>query len=184
MRVWTYDLITSVLQAMNVLDRFRAATSLGCKEIAQACIRESAWLGPDSASKNGNISLLDWWMKDGIIGRYSHRAMDWASAHGHLDVLKWWKSSGLELKYTENAMDWASGYGRIDVLSWWRANLPIRYTHRGIDLACAKGHVNVLEWWDKEVGIDGNICNSDGWALAKYHGHSEVLSWCAQRECL
>ncbi|KAJ3155529.1 hypothetical protein HDU89_006493 [Geranomyces variabilis] len=61
----------------------------------------------DSASKNGNIEMLEIWRTSGLTPRYSTEAMDYPK---NSQVLEWWKSSaheksGWELRYTELSMD-------------------------------------------------------------------------------
>ncbi len=76
----------------------------------------------DNASRDGNVSLLQWWKASGLECKYTYRAMNSASREGHVDVLDWWKASGFEIKYTSNAMDMASEDGHVGVLDWWKAS--------------------------------------------------------------
>ncbi|KAI8813185.1 hypothetical protein BJ742DRAFT_791317 [Cladochytrium replicatum] len=51
----------------------------------------------DSASENGHVCVLKWWLKSkGIELKWTEQSMDYASQGVHVNVLNWWKNSGLD----------------------------------------------------------------------------------------
>ncbi|KAI8920307.1 hypothetical protein DFJ77DRAFT_507695 [Powellomyces hirtus] len=73
----------------------------------------------NTASKKGQIELLEWWKESGLELEYSRGAMDDANWGGKVAVtaLEWWKASGLELKYTDKGASWG---GQVTALKWWK----------------------------------------------------------------
>lgn len=73
----------------------------------------------DKASNDGNVKMLDSWIKSGIKLEYSHKSMDGASAKNSVKMLNWWKNSGLVMKYSTDSLYFASAQVYVDVLCWW-----------------------------------------------------------------
>ncbi|ORZ32180.1 hypothetical protein BCR44DRAFT_1392096 [Catenaria anguillulae PL171] len=83
---------------------------------------------------------------------YTTNAADTASMNGHVQVLQWFLDAGLELKYTEQAIDCASQCGRVFVLDWWvrnRARLPagLQFTSNALVHSHRIAGPQVLDWW-------------------------------------
>ncbi len=177
------DISSLILDSMTMDQLFRVAIALRRLPLRDECIRRSSSMSPDSASANGQISLLQWW-KDNGMATYSRRSMDHASAQGHIVVLEWWIASGLECKYSHRAMDWASHAGLVNVLDWWQScPLQCVYSHDSIDLASARAHIHVLTWWLHYYGEHGILFSSNAFTWAKLYQHKKVYKWlkCRQR---
>ena len=63
----------------------------------------------DDASANGQIYILDWWLRvsknAGIALTYTPAAVDRASVADKTDVLDWWLNSGLVMMFTKSTID-------------------------------------------------------------------------------
>ncbi len=123
------------------------------------CIPHITSMSMDNASKQGLVSLLDWWKQSGLPLKYTNSAMNWASLECQVAVLEWWKQSGLPLKYCDYAMDWASESDHVVVLDWWKqSGLSLRYSNYGFDMAHIQGNC-ALDWWKKsELEIKHGLC--------------------------
>jgi len=114
----------------------------------------------DSASKKGQIDLLDWWLyRSGISSYhlfpsyYSVKAVGFAAEYNRIDVLDWWRKSCLPLQYNNYALEKATENGHAEVLHWWKANnLKFHYVRSPLDIAKEKGHWEVIEWWIRSSG--------------------------------
>src|SRR6478609_3305945 len=108
----------------------------------------------DTASSNGNIELLNWWLeKSGFTGKslcekYSNAAVHDAAGNNRVEVLSWWKRSGLPKKYGSEILEIVTQNGNVDVLEWWKNNrLPFRFRKSPMDLAQRMGRWDMVKWW-------------------------------------
>ncbi|ORZ31981.1 hypothetical protein BCR44DRAFT_1463422 [Catenaria anguillulae PL171] len=79
---------------------------------------------------------------------YTSNAMDSASTDGHVAPLQFFLDSGHPLKYTHHAMNSASRFGHTHVLDWWlrhKGTLDLKFSQAAI--ACSWTTVPILEWW-------------------------------------
>ncbi|KAI8813480.1 hypothetical protein BJ742DRAFT_849336 [Cladochytrium replicatum] len=113
----------------------------------------------DSASKAGNLEVLDcyelvnasgmghlkafeWWKSSRLELRWSCDSMDNATSNGSAEVLDWWKTSSLEPKWSE-------------MLDWWKSSVSeLKWSFGAMDDdAFSEKRVNVLDWW-KSSGLE------------------------------
>ena len=113
----------------------------------------SVALAVDGASRNGQVSVLDWWLRSGIPLEYTESALEAASSKNRIAVLDWWKDKHtnptwhLPLKIGR-AMDMASTTGRIQALEWWASpQLEPKYDRQALYHARCRGKVDDLRWW-------------------------------------
>jgi hypothetical protein len=134
----------------------------------------------DGASRNGQISSLDWWLlSSGLPFDYTEAALEYASARNQIAVLDWWKhqnkATGLPLKVGK-VMDLASMAGHVNVLEWWAASqLEPKYDRYAMYHASCNGKVDVLAWW-LGSGLQ-LIFDQDALTGASRHNRPEVLDW-------
>ncbi|KNE64573.1 hypothetical protein AMAG_09932 [Allomyces macrogynus ATCC 38327] len=102
-----------------------------------------------SASRNGAIDAMRWWVAHKLPFMYSPKAIDCASQAGHVAVLDWWlHESGVEPLYTAAALANASRKGRVEVLEWWtRSGLPLKYTDDTRRDGIESGTDGIAIWW-------------------------------------
>lgn len=83
-----------------------------------------------------------------ILKLYTTNSIDSASKNGNIDVLNWWKNSGLELKYTEYALSYAAFSKHFHILEWWKnSNLIIKQDDQLISNLIQVEFTDVLEWF-------------------------------------
>jgi len=113
-----------------------------------------------SASKNGNINLLEWLENYGIFSkkdekrsfnshemfRFGRNFADTAAETGHINVLEWLEKRGYILD--QIVANFAAAGGRIDILDWLEKR-EIIPNHHGLSNAAIRGHIDVLEWFVK-----------------------------------
>lgn len=133
----------------------------------------------DSASRNGQVASLDWWLASGLPLEYTEAALESASAKNHIGVLDWWKrqheESGLPLKIGR-VMDMASTAGHVSVLEWWASSkLEPKYDKSAMQHASFHGKIEVLDWW-LGSGLQ-LIFDQDALTGASRHNRPEVLEW-------
>ncbi|KAJ8078778.1 hypothetical protein AAF712_001265 [Marasmius tenuissimus] len=133
----------------------------------------------DSASRNGQIASLDWWLNCGHPLEYTEAALEYASAKNQIAVLEWWKHQhktiGLPLKIGR-VMDMASTAGHVEVLEWWATSqLEFKYDRHALQHASCHGKVEVLQWW-LGSGLQ-LIFDQDALTGATRHNRAEVLEW-------
>lgn len=134
----------------------------------------------DTASGNGYVYILNWWIRSGLKLKYSKEAMDLASENGHKNVLDWWlnyaRMNKIQLEYSCDAMDSAAEKGHLAILEWWKkSNLEIRYTENALDNASKNGHINILDWF-----MRSNLpikYSNEALKMASQNGHINVLNW-------
>ena len=73
-----------------------------------------------SASKYGQIQVLEWFKNSGYEFKHINKAINCASHEKHIQVLEWFKNSGYEFKYDECAINHASRNGHVQVLEWFK----------------------------------------------------------------
>ncbi|KAG6837062.1 hypothetical protein H0H93_015330 [Arthromyces matolae] len=133
----------------------------------------------DGASRNGQVSSLDWWSNWGRPMEYTEAALEQASAKNRISVLDWWlrqhKLSGLPLKIGR-VMETASTAGNVQVLEWWAASrLEPKYDQHAMQHASCHGKVEVLQWWLRS-GLQVKF-DEDALIGATRHNRPEVLEW-------
>lgn len=132
----------------------------------------------DEASRNGYVSVLEWWKRSGYNLVYSEASLNSATKQSQLDVLEWWKNSGLELKIG-NVLDFASMASETNGLDWWsRSGLGVgrgKYGRVALYHASCHGNLKVLDWWrDSPLEL---VYDKDVLVGATKHGRIEVLEW-------
>ncbi|KIK22343.1 hypothetical protein PISMIDRAFT_102630 [Pisolithus microcarpus 441] len=133
----------------------------------------------DSASRNGKIASLDWWISSGLPFEYTEAALEQASARNRIAVLDWWKrqhsQNGLPLKIGR-VMEMASNAGHVDVLEWWASSqLEYPLDRHILQRASTLGKIQVLNWW-LGSGLQ-LIFDHEALIGATRHNRSEVLEW-------
>lgn len=77
----------------------------------------------DSASKQGNIHLLNQWISSDFDAKFSEDVLDVASENGNVEIVKWWHSNRnhpkISLKYTLRSLHGATMNDKLDVLNIW-----------------------------------------------------------------
>ncbi|THU91155.1 hypothetical protein K435DRAFT_968329 [Dendrothele bispora CBS 962.96] len=132
-----------------------------------------------AASRRGQITSLDWWVKSRIPLDYTEAALNYASAKNQVAVLEWWKQqhkiNGLQLKIGQ-VMDAASAAGHVEVLEWWATSqLDFKWDRHALYHASCNGKVEVLQWWlgsGLQLQFDHDVLTS-----ATRLNRVEVLEW-------
>ena len=135
----------------------------------------------DGASRNGEVSSLDWWLHSGIPLEYTEAALETASSKNRIAVLDWWKDKAadpawkLPLKIGR-VMDMASTAGHVEALEWWASSqLEPKYDRQALYHASCHGKVEVLQWW-LGSGLQ-MIFDQEALTGASRHNRPEVLEW-------
>lgn len=134
----------------------------------------------DGASRNGQVSSLDWWLASSIPFEYTEAALESASAKNRIAVLDWWKTksmapTNLPLKIGR-VMDMASTAGHVEALEWWASSqLEPKYDRQALYHASCHGKVEVLQWW-LGSGLQ-MIFDQEALTGASRHNRPEVLEW-------
>ncbi|OJT01940.1 hypothetical protein TRAPUB_7584 [Trametes pubescens] len=134
----------------------------------------------DGASRNGQVSSLDWWLASGMPFEYTEAALESASAKNRIAVLEWWKTkstapTNLPLKIGR-VMDMASTAGHVEALEWWASSqLEPKYDRQALYHASCHGKVEVLQWW-LGSGLQ-MIFDQEALTGASRHNRPEVLDW-------
>ncbi|KNE64630.1 hypothetical protein AMAG_09986 [Allomyces macrogynus ATCC 38327] len=104
------------------------------------------------ASEKGSIDAMRWWIAHKLPFIHTPRGINSASANGEVAVLDWWlHESGLEPLYTIWAIAGASLGGHVAVLDWWRqSGLPLKYTHDARVRGLASDKKGVAAWWSAD----------------------------------
>ncbi|KAI6029416.1 hypothetical protein BKA83DRAFT_102630 [Pisolithus microcarpus] len=159
----------------------------------------------DSASRNGKIASLDWWISSGLPFEYTEAALEQASARnriaaallktglplkigrvmemasnaGHVDVLEWWASSQLEYPLDRHILQRASTLGKIQVLNWWLGSgLQLIFDHEALIGATRHNRSEVLEWWDKSgLHIQYRMCDIEEALEEAMGGGDRARDW-------
>jgi hypothetical protein len=134
------------------------------------------------ASMYGHVDILNWLVSESAFSlKYTVCAMDSASDEGHVAVLDWWLKSGFKLKYSKRSLDSASASGHVAVLDWWvNSGLPLRYSKQSLNQASYNGHINVLEWWKKSglhMKYSKRANTTKGYGRGFYVVSDNVLQW-------
>lgn len=133
----------------------------------------------DGASRNGQVTSLDWWINSGLPLEYTETALEYASAKNRIAVLEWWKRqnqlTGLPLKIGR-VMDMASTAGHVEALEWWATSqFEPKYDRHALQHASCHGKIEVLQWW---LGSGMQlIFDQDALTGATRHNRPEVLEW-------
>ncbi|TEB30308.1 hypothetical protein FA13DRAFT_1733611 [Coprinellus micaceus] len=134
----------------------------------------------DQASRCGQLTSLDWWLKDyGHSLEYTELALEYASAKKQIAILDWWKEQhkalGVPLKIGR-VMDVASTAGHVEVLEWWATSqLEFNYDRHALHHASCHGKVEVLQWW---LGSGLQLLfDQEALTGATRHNRPEVLEW-------
>lgn len=119
----------------------------------------------DSASRDGNLFVHDWYYKhylnDELKLMYSEISINSAVEQGHLHVLEWFFNRSqfkikskhvLEFKYSERAMNTAAAYNHIHILDWFYEkyiyhDLPLKYNFSALDYVLSVRYNNVIKWF-------------------------------------
>lgn len=162
--------------------------------------------GIDVAAKEGNINILNWFVKNNIKFKYTDWSIDWAASNGHEHILNWFHNNdqGYQFIYTHYAIDWASREGHIHILDWFdKSEYSFLYTKYAVDLAASRGHIKVLDWFKNAMhkcrlcrikhikskdpshicSSENGICGlefrytSEAMDYASKYGHINVLEW-------
>jgi hypothetical protein len=120
----------------------------------------------DSASKKGQIDLLNWW-RDSRDRHYYSNAVIIASQNGHVDVLEWWKTNECHLNRDMPFLE--------DDDELWRTG---RFIEQALITASKEGHIAVLDWW-KESGNEKKDLSCPDWAMAyaEMYQKTKVVEW-------
>lgn len=95
------------------------------------------------------FSMLKWFLRSEYFNKYINNSMDTASANGDTTVLNWWFASNLPLSYTKKSMDLASVNGHTKVLDLWVAsNFPLKFSRSIAFVVEVRNQWNVVQWWE------------------------------------
>lgn len=157
-------------------EAYKAAVGLRRIYIRDKLIPRMRYATMNSASKKGQVELLDWW-KTGPETHYTETALCDASRYGHIDVLEWWRKSGLELKALPSVcLDMASEQGHVAVLEWWKSSgIELECPLWALSRAIQDKQLKVLQWWESS-GLDLKLSGSERFD-AQVCGDAEVLEW-------
>ena len=137
----------------------------------------------DIASANGDIQVLDWWLRDsGLPLKYSEAALEEASGHNHLAVLEWWRvAATLDERVVlrpGRSIQYATQNGRLEVLRWWHTSgIPVCASDSVPTIASRWGHVGVLELWRQLKGDEKIVSEEEALLQATIHQYVDVLEW-------
>lgn len=151
-----HDIQKSIFIAANGISKFMRDAVW---RVRKMMILRMSSMSMDSASKKGQIDLLDWWVtKSGLSSteleeHYTSVSIGYAAEFNRINVLDWWKYSGLPLKYDKYALEKATENSHRKVLEWWQKNdMRFVYTACPLDIAIINGKYDAAEWWLKESG--------------------------------
>ncbi|ORZ30388.1 hypothetical protein BCR44DRAFT_42908, partial [Catenaria anguillulae PL171] len=153
--------------------------------------------GLDRPAQLGDLQVLDWWMRSGLIRdpvRDLRRVPMAASAAGQVKVLDWWVAQtkdGVGPNRDEMAciLVESSRQGQVDSLVWWLAHdARLASQDHVLDGACKEsivaaagsGHLHVVEWWIKQLGsmaLAVVLEVDDVVVQASANGHKHVLDF-------
>ncbi|KAJ3098705.1 hypothetical protein HDU97_003790 [Phlyctochytrium planicorne] len=115
------------------------------------------------AAEAGNLSILQYVMKDFQGSQVIEYAADQASSQGNLEVLKW-LGTHKACEFSTRTVDLATSNGHLEVLKWLHARTPAeRFHNLAFSKACENGHLDIVKWWIKHGLID----DDDGFRLGE-----------------
>jgi len=133
----------------------------------------------DRASREGAVTLIQWWIDRGLQLIYTEAAFNNAPDY---QTIKWWIESGLPLKYNKyRIVRKIITSGNVDTMILIINNGLIsledvsQHVKRTIDLASGSGHVPMLEWLVKS-GIELNYSEL-AIEKASQYGQIAMLNW-------
>ena len=137
----TTEIICLIVEHLPLNEQWKLIVSFQLP-MKRQILQQFSELSMDSASKNGHLSLLDFWKNSGLELKWSEKAMDDAK---NIRILNWWKHSGLELKYSQNAMDHSQN---TCILNWWRGSgLELKYSKNILKMH--QKEKKIFNWWKK-----------------------------------
>ena len=155
-----------------------------------------------SASKNGDIKMLNKILSFKQILNPTSYHMDIAAEYGHVNVLEWTievllnkgLKYGIDICYSTRAVNKAAANGHIKVLNWFymqnvKYGLKFKYDAYAIDNAAANGHIKVLDWFYEHSLVDYKYTIKADLTRIKFkyshfavddaskNGHIDILNW-------
>ena len=149
-----------------------------------------------SASVNGLINILDWWLKaykeHDLPLKYNENAINLSSVYNQVEVLDWWLNSGLEMKYDECAIDLSSNKCSINALNWWlnrfkEGKVKFLHTYKSMDNAkLDKGKLmNLVKWWNNVINDEIKFKYSNNFIeYLEYGGFEDIFNYVKENKLI